>query len=81
MARKTDLYISTQTGLFRGMLNASVENVEPLGLADGVGTLTTVVIDYKNSDRLYVGTRRAGVFVSEDRGKTWHARNHGLIYK
>jgi photosystem II stability/assembly factor-like uncharacterized protein len=81
MAQKTDLYISTQKGLFRGKLNASLEDVEPLGLADGVGTLTTVVIDRKNSDRLYVGTRRAGVFVSEDRGKTWHARNHGLIYK
>ena len=81
MSRKSDLYLSTQTGLFRGTLNDCIEGVEPLGLADGVGTLTTLVIDHKNPDRLYVGTRRAGMFLSEDRGKTWHARNEGLIYK
>ena len=81
MSRKSDLYISTQTGLFRGTINASIEGVEPIGFQTEVGTLTPVLIDHKNPDRLYIGTRRAGMFLSTDRGRTWHARNHGLIYK
>jgi photosystem II stability/assembly factor-like uncharacterized protein len=81
MASHPDIYISTQTGLYRGAVNATIHDIESVGPAD-LGTVRApVVIDCKNPERLYAVTRRNGVFRSDDGGKTWHEKNHGLIYK
>jgi photosystem II stability/assembly factor-like uncharacterized protein len=81
MASHSDIYISTQTGLFHGTLNGTIEGIEAIGKRE-LGTVRAAIsIDVKNPDRLYVGTRRAGMFRSDDRGKTWHEKNEGLIYK
>jgi photosystem II stability/assembly factor-like uncharacterized protein len=40
-----------------------------------------VVVDRDDTRRLYAGTNRAGVFVSEDAGETWREANQGLVYK
>jgi photosystem II stability/assembly factor-like uncharacterized protein len=76
-----DIYISTQTGLFRGSLNGRIDDLQPIGDRDLGLVRAPIAIDYHNPDRLYLGTRRGGMFRSDDRGKTWHEKNDGLIYK
>ncbi len=81
MASHSDIYISTHTGPFHGTLNGRIDGLGPIGGRD-LGTVRApMVIDVNNPDRLYVGTRRSGMFRSDDRGKTWHEKNEGLIYK
>jgi photosystem II stability/assembly factor-like uncharacterized protein len=81
MASHSDIYISTQTGLFRGTLNGRIDGLEQIGFAEWGLVRAPIVIDHHNPDRLYIGTRRSGMFRSDDRGKTWHEKNDGLIYK
>ncbi|MFO1021728.1 MAG: exo-alpha-sialidase [Planctomycetales bacterium] len=38
----------------------------------------SILVDPRNHDRIAVGVSVAGVFLSEDGGKTWHPRNKGL---
>ena len=74
MASHPDIYISTQTGLYRGAVNATIRDIEELAPSE-LGTVRApVVIDYQNPDRLFAVTRRGGVFRSDDGGKTWHVR-------
>jgi serine/threonine protein kinase len=40
--------------------------------------LHTIVPDPGNKQRMYVGVSAAGVYRTEDGGKTWHARNSGI---
>jgi serine/threonine protein kinase len=40
--------------------------------------LHTIVPDPGNKQRMYVGVSAAGVYRTEDSGKTWHARNTGI---
>lgn len=81
MSATHDIYISTNDGLYRGKVNGGITDLAVLGL-QGMGTLRSpVVIDIKNPQRLYVGTRRSGVLRSDDGGKTWNEKNDGLIYK
>jgi photosystem II stability/assembly factor-like uncharacterized protein len=76
-----DIYISTQTGLFRATMNSPISGIEEIGFED-LGTVRSpVAIDHHDPNRLYAATRRGGMFRSDDRGKTWHEKNDGLIYK
>ncbi len=45
--------------------------------AGGMG-LHTILLDQKNLDRMYVAISAAGVFRTDDAGKTWKAINQGL---
>jgi photosystem II stability/assembly factor-like uncharacterized protein len=81
MATQRDIYISTNDGLYRGKVNGGIMDVDVIGLV-GMGTLRApVIVDVKNPNTLYVGTRRAGMLRSDDAGKTWRETNNGLIYK
>ena len=40
--------------------------------------LHTIVLDPSNADRMWVAISAAGVFRTEDAGKTWRPTNHGL---
>ena len=50
------------------------------GWAPGAGGLClhTVVIDPTNTDRMYIAISAAGVFRTDDGGKSWRPANHGL---
>jgi photosystem II stability/assembly factor-like uncharacterized protein len=80
MPAQHDIYVSTQDGMFRGTVGSPVPNMEAAGLK-GVGTVSAIVIDHKNPNRVYAVCRRGGVFRSEDRGKTWHEKNEGVLYR
>jgi serine/threonine protein kinase len=40
--------------------------------------LHTIVLDPVDSNRMYVAISSAGVYRTDDAGKTWHARNRGI---
>jgi photosystem II stability/assembly factor-like uncharacterized protein len=46
----------------------------------GMGGLTlhTILLDPHNSQRIYVAISAGGVYVTEDGGRTWQARNRGI---
>ena len=50
------------------------------GWAPGAGGLClhTIVIDPKNPDRMFIAISSAGVFRSDDAGKSWRPANRGL---
>lgn len=39
----------------------------------------SIVVDPRNSDHVYVGVSCAGVFETRDHGKSWQAKNNGLV--
>jgi photosystem II stability/assembly factor-like uncharacterized protein len=50
------------------------------GWAPGAGGLClhTILIDPTNSDRMFIAISAAGVFRTDDAGKSWRPANHGL---
>ena len=50
------------------------------GWAPGAGGLClhTILIDPSNNDRMFIAISAAGVFRTDDAGKTWRPANHGL---
>ncbi|MEK7727544.1 MAG: hypothetical protein AAB354_03980, partial [candidate division KSB1 bacterium] len=46
--------------------------------ADQMGEVLDLKVDSENGHTIFAATTR-GVYVSEDRGKTWQARNQGLL--
>jgi len=46
--------------------------------AGGMG-LHTILLDERNHDRIYVAISAAGVFRTDDAGKTWRPANRGLV--
>jgi len=50
------------------------------GWAPGAGGLClhTILIDPSNNDRMFIAISSAGVFRTDDAGKTWRPANHGL---
>lgn len=80
MAAPSTLYISTEDGLFAGRLNGTVTGLEPVGLR-GQGRVWPVLVDPRSASRRYAVTSRGGFFRSDDGGRTWTAKNDGLIYK
>jgi len=77
----TILYVGTGQGLFRAEGNGQGYAVKPAGLEGSGGLRCPVVVDKDDERRLYAGTSRDGMFVSEDRGQTWRASNSGLDKK
>ncbi|MBV9119732.1 MAG: hypothetical protein JOZ39_03410, partial [Chloroflexi bacterium] len=75
---ETTLYIGTGRGLFKAEGNGSGYSVTPIGLSDGGGLRGPVVIDKDNPRRIYAGTARRGVLISEDSGASWREANDGL---
>ncbi|HXQ53827.1 MAG TPA: hypothetical protein VN802_22235 [Stellaceae bacterium] len=80
MSERRTLYISTDRGLLRGVLNGALGDIRPLGL-ENCGRLASVVVDHRDPRRLYAGTGRGGVFRSDDGGDHWRQINAGLFYQ
>lgn len=74
------LFLSTQQGLMRGRLNGGLTDLQPAEL-EGCGGAWSVVVDHRDPVRLYVGTRRNGVFRSDDGGATWQKKSEGLYFQ
>ncbi|HLY66616.1 MAG TPA: exo-alpha-sialidase, partial [Chloroflexota bacterium] len=77
----TVLYVGTGYGLFKAEGNGQGYKTTPLGLEDAGGMRCPVMIDKDDPKRLYAGTTRGGMLVSEDSGQTWRAINNGLDKK
>lgn len=78
--RVRDMFVATNTGLYHGRVDGSAADLVPAGL-EGQGTVLSVAIDVRDPNIIYAGTRRGGIFRSDDRGRTWHEKNNGVTYK
>jgi len=74
----TILYVGTGRGLFRAEGNGQGYSVTPVGLRDCGGIRCPVIVDKDDQRRLYAGTSRLGVCVSDDAGGSWREINNGL---
>src|SRR5215212_5440081 len=75
------LYIGTESGVFLAESRHGEYSVRPLDVTLRGPMRTPIVIDREDSRRLYVGSTRDGMLLSEDAGKTWREVNNGLTYK
>lgn len=75
-------YAGTGEGLFDVERDAAGRmTAQLMGFGDAGTFRAPVVVDCADLSRLYVGTTRAGIYRSDDRGETWQEINHGLLYK
>jgi photosystem II stability/assembly factor-like uncharacterized protein len=74
------LFKSTDAGQTWGELPALRQHESAAGWAPGAGGLClhTIVIDPTNNDRMFIAISAAGVFRTDDGGKSWRPANHGL---
>lgn len=78
--RVRDMFVATHTGLYQGHVDGQAAELSAVGL-EGQGTVLSVAIDLKDPNVVYAGTRRGGLFRSDDHGRTWHEKNNGATYK
>lgn len=78
--RVRDIFVATNTDLFQGQVDGVTATLSPSGLK-GFGTILSVAIDVHDPNVVYAGTRRGGIFRSDDHGRTWHEKNAGVTYK
>jgi photosystem II stability/assembly factor-like uncharacterized protein len=74
------LFKSTDAGQTWGELPSLRQHESAAGWAPGAGGLClhTIVIDPTNNDRMFIAISAAGVFKTDDGGKSWRPANHGL---
>jgi len=75
------LYIGTADGLYEAEEEDGVFDARPIGFQHQGVMRAPVVVDRDDSRRLYAGTTKTGLFVSEDRGASWREANQGIVYK
>ncbi|MFN0073461.1 MAG: WD40/YVTN/BNR-like repeat-containing protein, partial [Chloroflexota bacterium] len=75
------LYIGTERGLFEATPRGDSYEVTRLPLETQGVMRTPIVVDRDDPRRLYAGTTKDGMLVSEDAGRSWREINRGLIYK
>jgi photosystem II stability/assembly factor-like uncharacterized protein len=78
--RVRDMFVATNTGLYHGHVDGPAAELAPIGL-EGQGTVLSVAFDVRDANIVYAGTRRGGLFRSDDHGRTWHEKNNGVTYK
>lgn len=78
--RVRDIFVATNTGLYHGHVDGPTAELSPIGL-EGQGTVLSVAVDVRDANVVYAGTRRGGLFRSDDHGRTWHEKNNGVTYK
>jgi photosystem II stability/assembly factor-like uncharacterized protein len=83
MASRFDrvLYVGTADGLYRVEEDDGEFDATLIGF-QGMGVMRAPVAqDVDDPRRLYAGTTKAGLYVSEDRGASWQEMNRGIVYK
>ncbi|MGB0631071.1 MAG: WD40/YVTN/BNR-like repeat-containing protein [Alphaproteobacteria bacterium] len=74
------LIVGTGGGVFEIRKNGGDAQTRYLGLEDK-GNVRWILSDAEDSARVWAATERAGVWRSDDGGKTWCEKNEGLVYK
>ncbi len=74
------LFLATGNGVFLAEGNGGGYGVRPIGL-EGRGAVRRILADPSDPARLWAATERAGVWRTDDRGKSWAEKNEGLVYK
>jgi hypothetical protein len=73
MANREALHLATHSGWYR--YEQSGEDWHPTDRALTFWQMSCIQVDPENSERVYIGTERSGMFVSEDGGKEWLRAN------
>ena len=79
------LFFSSDNGksfqLVEGLWNhpSRLDDTQWFGAGKDYPFLHSIVVDPRDSNHAYVGVSCAGVFETRDGGKTWQAKNNGLI--
>ena len=81
MSDERILYIGTEDGLYRAARENGGYQPRPVALQGKGAIRSPVVIDCRDSRRMYAATGRGGVFVSENGGEKWREINEGVTYK
>ena len=74
------LMLATGNGVFLAEDNGAGYQPPPLGL-EGRGIVRWIVADPSDPGRAWAATERAGVWRTDDGGKSWAEKNEGLVYK
>ena len=74
------LMLATGNGVFLAEDNGVGYEPRPLGL-EGRGIVRWIVADPSDPGRAWAATERAGVWRTDDGGKSWAEKNEGLVYK
>ena len=78
------LDVDTRMALFvataRGVYSVEPDGPRPLGL-DNKGGVRCILADPDDPARVWAATERAGVWRTDDAGRSWAEKNHGLVYK
>lgn len=74
------LFLATGNGVFFAEHNGREYEPRPLGL-EGKGIVRWIVADPSEPGRAWAATERAGVWRTDDGGKSWAEKNEGLVYK
>lgn len=75
------LYVGTADGLYLAERDGDAYQARPIGLQGKGAIRYPVVVDCADPGRIYAGTNRAGMYRSDDRGRTWREINEGIVYK
>ena len=74
------LFLATGNGVFLAEHDGRQYEPRPLGL-DGRGIVRWVLADPSDPGRAWAATERAGVWRTDDGGKSWAEKSEGLVYK
>ncbi len=74
------LMLATGNGVFLAEDNGAGYEPRPRGL-EGRGIVRWIVADPSDPGRAWAATERAGVWRTDDGGKSWAEKNEGLVYK
>jgi photosystem II stability/assembly factor-like uncharacterized protein len=80
MAADTNLYLATDDGVFRVAGDVAAGEPQSIGLT-GRGRVRWILADAGDPDRVWAATERDGVWRTDDGGRHWAEKNHGLVYK
>ena len=72
------LLLATENGVFLAEANGAGYAARPLGLE---GVVRWIVTDPSDPRRAWAATERAGVWRTDDGGRSWAEKNAGLVYK
>ena len=74
------LFLATNNGVFRAEWDGDAAEAQPVGL-EGKGVVRWILADPEDPDRVWAATERAGVWRTDDGGRSWAEKNEGLVYK
>ena len=74
------LLLATGNGVFLAKHTGRKYEPRPLGL-EGKGIVRWILADPSEPGRAWAATERAGVWRTDDGGKSWAEKNEGLVYK